>query len=78
MSFFNKNTNYNTNITINDENGVIQSDPKKVANILNSHFVQKRIKLASDLPNSHTSVYQCLGPRLEKIFLITLLMMKKC
>ena len=64
--FFNKNTNHNTNITINDENGVIQSDPKKVANILNSHFVQKRIKLASDLPNSHTSVYQCLGPRLEK------------
>ena len=55
-----------TNISLKDENGDIQNDPKKVANMLNSHFVKKRLNLASKLPPSHSSVLDSMGPRLEK------------
>ena len=64
--FKNKKTNYAPNISLKDENDVVQSDPKKVANMLNSHFVQKRLNLSSKLPQTQKSIFESMGPRLEK------------
>ena len=65
--FFNQTKNKETpKICLKDENNDLQTDPKKVANMLNSHFVQKRVNLASKLPKPHTSIYDSMGPRLEK------------
>ena len=64
--FKNKKINDAPNISLKDENDVIQSDPKKVANMLNSHFVQKRLNLSSKLPKTQKSIFESLGPRLEK------------
>ena len=64
--FFRKNRNKETPlISLKDNNGDIQTDPRIVANIMNSHFTQKRLNLASKLPNSQSSIYECMGPRLE-------------
>ena len=50
---------------LKDENNCVVSDPKLIANKLNSHFAQKRLNLASKLPNSNSSIYSCLGERSE-------------
>ena len=54
-------------ISLKDDNGIIRTDPKLVANMLNSHFTQKRLNLASKLPNSQSSIFDCMGPRLERV-----------
>ena len=65
--FFKQNKNKEApKICLKDENKEIQTDPKKVANMLNSHFVKKRLDLASKLPKSHSSIFQSMGPRLQK------------
>ena len=48
---------------LHDENGQLISNPQKIANKLNSHFVQKRMELASELPKTETSIYSNMGPR---------------
>ena len=53
------------NITLKKENGDIISDPKAVANKLNSHFVNKRINLASKLPPPKISILKNMGPRVS-------------
>ena len=52
-------------INLKDDDGIIQTDPKVVANMLNSHFTQKRLSLASKLPNSQSIIYDSMGPRSE-------------
>ena len=47
-------------ISLKDDDDAIQTDPKVVANILNSHFTQKRLNLASKLPSSQSSIYDCI------------------
>ena len=56
-------------ISLKDDDDAIQTDPKVVANILNSHFTQKRLNLASKLPSSQSSIYDCMGPRSENAIL---------
>ena len=52
-------------IALKNVDGEIMSDPKVVANQLNSHFVNKRIKLASKLPPSDISIFKSMGPRIH-------------
>ena len=52
-------------ISLKNENGSIISDPKTVANKLNSHFVNKRINLASKLPPSQISIFKSMGSRVS-------------
>ena len=64
--YLGKSKSQNSNeITLHDENGEILSDPKAVANKLNSHFVGKRMKLAQKIPPSQTSIFKTMGPRLS-------------
>ena len=49
---------------LKDENGQVFSNPQVVANKLNSHFVNKRLKLASELPTPQISIYKNMGPRI--------------
>ena len=44
-------------------NTSITSDPQKIADALNEHFVSKGPKLASKLPNLNQSILKCMGPR---------------
>ena len=41
------------------------TNPKLIADKLNSHFVQKRINLANELPKSEQSIFKTMGPRNE-------------
>ena len=66
LFFDNKQNKDKPLINLKDDNGDIQTDPKVVANILSSHFTQKRLDLASKIPNTQSSIYDCMGPRLDK------------
>ena len=51
MIFFSKKQDKDKQtLNLKDQNDVLHTDPKIVANQINNHFVQKRMKLASKLP----------------------------
>ena len=52
-------------INLKNENGAIITDAKTVANKLNTHFVNKRMNLASKLPPPKISVLKSMGPRVS-------------
>ena len=66
-----KNEHQSKTIQLKNEQGQIISDPKVVADKLNTHFVTKRLNLAEKLPPSNLPFDKYMGPRMSNCIPLT-------